>query len=58
MRFSDRLGSICDVERILNLLAAQAQGSTDKPLSYREYIRRFESHDHVLYKQSTSADGL
>ena len=52
LRFSDRLGSICDVERILNLLAAQAQGSTDKPLSYREYIRRFESHDPMFFTNS------
>ena len=55
LRFSDRLGSICDVERILNLLAAQAQGPTEKPLSYREYIGRFESHDPMFFTNSPPA---
>jgi hypothetical protein len=55
LRFSDRLGLICDVERILNLLAAQAQGPTEKPLSYREYIGRFESHDPMFFTHSPPA---
>jgi hypothetical protein len=52
LRFSDRLRSVCDVDRILNLLAAQAQGPTETPLSYREYIRRFESNDAMFFTKS------
>jgi hypothetical protein len=53
LRFEDRLGSVCDVGRILDLLAAQAQGPAETPLSYREYIRRFESHDPMFFTRST-----
>jgi Methyltransferase FkbM domain len=52
LRFGDRLGSLCDVDRILNLLAAQAQGPAETPLSYCEYIRRFESHDPMFFINS------
>jgi hypothetical protein len=52
LRFGDRLGSLCDVSRILDLLAAQAQWPTESPLSYPEYIRRFESHDPMFFTQS------
>jgi SAM-dependent methyltransferase len=55
LRFGDRLGSFCDVDRILNLLAAQAQKSTKTPLSYREYIQRFETHDPMFFTQSSPA---
>lgn len=55
LQFSDRLSSICDVDRILNLLAAQAQGPTETPLSYCEYIRRFESHDQMFFTENTAA---
>lgn len=58
LRFSDRLGSICDVDRVLDLLAAQAQGPTETPLSYREYIRRFESHDPMFFTKSPPAPTL
>src|SRR4030095_13429151 len=54
LRFADRLGSFCDVDRMLDLLAAQAQGRAETPLSYREYIQRFESHDPMFFTQSTS----
>jgi Methyltransferase FkbM domain len=49
LRFRDRLGDSCDVEHILDLLAAQAQGPIEQPLTYREYLRRFESHDPMFF---------
>jgi hypothetical protein len=49
IRFKDRLDDCCDVNRILDLLAAQAQGPVELPLSYREYIRRFESQDPMFF---------
>ena len=53
-RFRDRLGNACDVERILDLLAAQAQGPIEQPLTYREYLRRFESHDPMFFPPSSA----
>jgi hypothetical protein len=55
LRFRNRLGNSCDVERILNLLAAQAQGPIEQPLSYREYLRRFEFHDPMFFPQRSTA---
>jgi len=55
MRFKDRLDACCDVNRILDLLAAQAQGPVELPLAYREYIRRFESHDPMFFPPSEVA---
>jgi hypothetical protein len=54
LRFRDRLGDSCDVEHILDLLAAQAQGPIEQPLSYREYLRRFESHDPMFFPPSSA----
>jgi hypothetical protein len=54
LRFRDRLGNACDVERILDLLAAQAQGPIEQPLTYREYLRRFESHDPMFFPSSSA----
>ena len=54
LRFRDRLGNACDVERILDMLAAQAQGPIEQPLTYREYLRRFESHDPMFFPPSSA----
>jgi len=54
LRFRERLSDSCDVERILDLLAAQAQGSIERPLTYREYLRRFESHDPIFFPQNST----
>jgi hypothetical protein len=51
-RFRDRLSDLCDLERLLDLLAAQAQAPTETPLSYREYMRRFEAHDPMFFTQT------
>jgi len=37
LRFRDRLRD-CNVDDMLNLLAAQAQRGAARPLSYREYL--------------------
>ena len=58
LRFGDRLSSLCDVNRILDMLAAQAQGPVDTPLSYREYVRRFESNDPMFFTQSPPSPRL
>lgn len=54
LRFRERLSDSCDVERILDLLAAQAQGPIERPLTYREYLRRFESHDPIFFAQNST----
>ena len=48
-RFRHRLSAVCDVDRVLDLLAEQAQWPAVTPLSYAEYIRRFESQDRALF---------
>jgi Methyltransferase FkbM domain len=48
------LGEVCDVDRILDLLAAQAQGDVEYPLTYRQYIERFEGQDHPMFFPRTS----
>jgi len=54
LRFRERLSDSCDVERILDSLAAQAQGPIERPLTYREYLRRFESHDPIFFPQNST----
>lgn len=49
IRFRDRLRAACDVDRLLDLLAAQAQRTAVRPLSYAEYIRRFEASDPMFF---------
>jgi FkbM family methyltransferase len=46
--FRDRISPVCDVDRLLNLLAAQAQTGVDSPLSYEEYLSRFEARDSMF----------
>ena len=48
LRFRDRLRD-CNVDDMLNLLAAQAQRGAARPLSYREYLKRFESQDPMFF---------
>jgi hypothetical protein len=49
LRFRDRVSALCDVDRLLDLLAAQAQWPAAAPLAYRDYMRRFEAHDPALF---------
>ena len=54
LRFRERLSDSCDVERILDLLAAQAQGPIERPLTYRQYLRAIESHDPIFFAQNST----
>lgn len=49
LRFRDRLEPACNVVRLLDLLAHQAQGPNDQPLGYEDYLRRFELNDPMFY---------
>ena len=58
LRFRDRLSASCDLDHLLDLLAAQAQWPAAEPLSYREYICRFESHDRALFFPAVAESGM
>lgn len=57
-RFGGRLSARCDVDRVLDLLAAQAQGPVEQPMPYREYIHRFESHDLMFFTPGPSGSAV
>lgn len=46
----DKTKPVIDVERGLDLLAAQAQGDRARPLDYRAYMARFESDPPDFYR--------
>jgi FkbM family methyltransferase len=63
-QFRGRLSSLCDPVRLLDLLAAQAQGPEGPHLSYRDWMMRFESQDDLFFpartlpaSQNSSQDG-
>jgi hypothetical protein len=58
LRYRDRLTTLCDIERVLDLLAAQAQGDVETPLRYKEYIERFEAQDPMFFPPSAPARHL
>jgi hypothetical protein len=47
--YRDRLSTLCDVEHVLDLLVAQAQGDVQKPLTYKEYMERFAAQDPMFF---------
>jgi FkbM family methyltransferase len=50
LRFDPTLARLCDTEHLLDLLAAQAQGPfRRRPLTYREYMARFEAQDPMFF---------
>jgi hypothetical protein len=49
------LAEVCDVDRILDLLAAQAQGDVEHPLTYREYIECFDRQDPMFFPRGSRA---
>jgi hypothetical protein len=49
LRFRDRVAGLVDVNRILDLLAAQAQAPAEHPLTYREVVDRFEGQDPMFF---------
>ena len=46
----DRLKPVIDVDRSLDVLAAQTQGDRVRPLDYRSYMARFESDPPDFYR--------
>jgi hypothetical protein len=55
LRYRDRLATLCDVDEVLDLLAAQAQGGVDKPFRYTEYMDRFEAEDPMFFPPTPQA---
>lgn len=50
LALKDRTSKAIDVERGLDLLAAQAQDGSPRPLGYRAYMERFESDPADFYR--------
>ncbi len=53
VRFRERLAGQIDVDRGLDLLAAEMQAGVEKPLSYRDYIAAFEADSPLFYPDGT-----
>jgi FkbM family methyltransferase len=47
--FRDKISPVCDVDHLLDLLAVQAQTGVRSPLSYEEYLSRFEARDSMFF---------
>ncbi len=50
LHYREKLASTFDVDRGLDLLAAQAQPERARPLSYRDYMARFETDPPDFYR--------
>jgi FkbM family methyltransferase len=57
LRYRNQLSALCDVEYLLDLLAVQAQGDVEKPLTYREYMERFDAQDAMFYPAAKPISG-
>lgn len=57
VQFRDLLSRLCDVDRLLDLLAEQAQGPGGQRLSYRELLERFEAQDDMFFPARSRASG-
>jgi hypothetical protein len=51
------LAKIVDVDRMLDLLAAQAQGDVERPLTYREYMEAFDRQDPMFFPPDARPSG-
>jgi hypothetical protein len=51
VNFRERLAPLMDVNRGLDLLAAQTQPNVEKPLSYADYMALFASDSSLFYRQ-------
>lgn len=49
LQFREKISPVCDVDHLLNLLAVQAQAGSSSPLSYEEYLSRFEANDSMFF---------
>jgi FkbM family methyltransferase len=52
------LAEMSDVDRVLDLLAAQAQGDVERPLTYREYMEAFDRRDPMFLPPGAETSGL
>lgn len=51
LNYREKLSALLDVDRALDLLAAQAQPDRRRPLSYRRYMARFETDPPDFYRR-------
>lgn len=58
LSFRDRLAALIDVDRGLDLLAAQAQPGETNPLGYKDYIKSFEAGAERFYPKPDSLPPL
>jgi hypothetical protein len=47
--FRSRFENIVDVDKALDMLAAEAQGNPPRPVSYKQYMTAFEANDASFY---------
>ena len=52
-----KLARVADVDRILDLLAAQAQGDVERPLTYRVYMEAFNRRDPMFFPPGAGTSG-
>jgi len=50
LKFREKLVGKCDVETLLDILAAQVQQSAESVLKYKEYIAAFERDKDIFYR--------
>jgi FkbM family methyltransferase len=56
LRFDRTLATLCDTRQVLDLLAAQAQGPfRRRPITYREYMARFEAEHPMFFPRVSRA---
>src|SRR5262249_46373463 len=48
--YRDRLSRRCDLDALLDLLAVQAQPWNPSPLSYKDYMARYEADADIFYR--------
>ena len=54
--FRGKLSPVCDVDHLLDLLAAEAQTGVHSPLGYEEYLSRFEARDSMFFPGNERAE--
>jgi len=50
VKYRDVVASAGDVDAMLDLLAAQMQAGSDAPMSYKDWMKRFEAQDRMFYR--------
>ena len=49
LKYRDRISVLLDIDKTLDMLCAEAQGGSERALSYRDYIEAFERDDPIFY---------